>query len=630
LANLLRKLRSRSWSEIRFRLGQEATNLRLFASPPRLSRSVLDRIAGPCPVLPDPAAVASRLKTTAFAAECLRIADEIMDHRFPLLGGTLETGPQIHWRRDYTSGLETPTTYFRRIPYLDAQRAGDHKNIWELNRHQHLVLLAQAYLLSDREAYFDEIVRQVESWLAENPFQSGINWTSALEVAFRALSWIWIYHLTGGRFSPTFRQRFLDGLYWHGLHLESNLSYYFSPNTHLLGEAVALHAIGRLFPHMPRAKQWQETGARVVRNELDRQVLADGCHFERSTYYHVYALDMFQFHAILRGLDDTFREALTRMAVFLDTLLGCSSTLPYLGDDDGGRFFHPYGIHNRFGLATMATSGVFLNRPEWIRDPELLHEQADWWLATKELPAAQPRPPAGSTRFAASGLLVMAVDDVQLIVDTGTFGPGSGGHSHADTLSLVLRVGGEQILIDPGTYTYVGDPAWRNRFRGTAAHNTVRINELDQAVPAGPFAWQSPPEVEVLQWESSAERDLLLAACSYAGFRHQRTVVFRKDSRKIEITDRLEGTPGEHRLQQFWHFGAPGRQCSANSFQVGSTAVITVDKAAEVQCFEGGDYGWTSPALAVKSPAPTVLVERLTALPASFTAVIDLSAAATR
>jgi len=44
-----------------------------------------------------------------------------------------------------------------------------------------------------------------------------------------------------------------------------------------------------------------ETGARVVRNELDRQVLADGCHFERSIYYHVYALDMFLFHAILRG-----------------------------------------------------------------------------------------------------------------------------------------------------------------------------------------------------------------------------------------------------------------------------------------------------------------------------------------
>ena len=319
---LLRKLRSRSRSEIQFRVRQEFENFHFYIAPPHLPASILEQIRSG--VFPEPIEIVNRLKTTPFAAECLRIADEILQHRFPLLGVTVETGPDIRWRRDYTSGVETTALYFRRIPYLDAARAGDHKSIWELSRHQHLVLLAQAHLFSGRQDFLAEIVRQTESWFEQNPFQRGINWASALEVAFRALSWIWVYHLVGDRLPKPFRHRLLEGLYHHGLHLEANLSYYFSPNTHLLGEAVALHALGRLFPQFPRAGRWEQTGARVVRNELDRQVLADGFHFEQSTYYHVYALDMFQFHAVLRGLDDTFRERLTRMAELLDSLLGAS------------------------------------------------------------------------------------------------------------------------------------------------------------------------------------------------------------------------------------------------------------------------------------------------------------------
>ena len=60
------------------------------------------------------------------------------------------------------------------------------------------------------------------------------------------------------------RARFLTALNRHGRYLELNLSVYFSPNTHLLGEAVALHALGVLFPSFPRAARWAETGGRIV------------------------------------------------------------------------------------------------------------------------------------------------------------------------------------------------------------------------------------------------------------------------------------------------------------------------------------------------------------------------------
>ena len=78
------------------------------------------------------------------------------------------------------------------------------------------------------------------------------------------LSWIWIYHLAGRDFTSGLRRQFATELYRHAKHLEANLSVYFSPNTHLLGEAVALHAVGALFPELPDSSAFRRRGAKVV------------------------------------------------------------------------------------------------------------------------------------------------------------------------------------------------------------------------------------------------------------------------------------------------------------------------------------------------------------------------------
>ena len=105
-----------------------------------------------------------------FAKEVTDLADEIRSHRFPIFGATIDAGPEIRWRRDYRRGIETDLVYFRRVPYLDTSRAGDHKIIWELNRHQHLVVLAQAYLLTGDLRNPGEICAQLESWIRRTRF----------------------------------------------------------------------------------------------------------------------------------------------------------------------------------------------------------------------------------------------------------------------------------------------------------------------------------------------------------------------------------------------------------------------------------------------------------------------------
>jgi hypothetical protein len=559
-------------------------------------------------LLPDAAAVAGALRKTKYAAEVERIAGQILRHRFPILGVTVDTGPAIDWRRDYLHGVSTGTPYFRRSPYLDFSRAGDHKAIWELNRHQHLTLLAQAFLLTGRREYLDEAFRQVGSWLDANPFLRGINWASALEVALRALSWAWLWHMAGSQMPEALRERFLTALVRHGSYLELNLSVYFSPNTHLLGEAVALHALGVLFPTFPHAARWAETGGRIVERQMARQVCGDGSHFEQSAYYHVYALDFFLLYRLLAKTPGTYDARLVSMAEYLDALLGVNGTLPLIGDDDGGRVFHPYGERAGFGRATMATCSVLFNRPEWLRGSEHLYEQAAWWLGTQVLSArTAPPAPRVSRFFSDSGVAVMAAGDVHLVVKAGPFGEGSGGHSHSDVLSLTARAGSREILIDPGTFTYVADPAERDRFRGSAAHNTVRVDGLDQAVPGGPFRWNHKPSVTVRQWLTSPLRDYLDATCAYAGFTHRRRVVFVKPATVI-VLDTVDGPSGDHTLEQFWHLDSP-EDAARFSF---SAPVALVD-------------AWRSRALCSREPATALCITVRGPLPAHIAAVMDLS-----
>lgn len=618
----------RSPREILFRARQEAANYRLFLAPPE-PRPI--HAAAPLSGLPDPQMVADRLRDTAFAREVERLAGMVLEHRFLIFGREVSTGPQIDWRRDYRHDKSTGLAYFRRIPYLDFARAGDHKEVWEVNRHQHLVLLAQAFRFTGGPQFLDEIWREIESWWDANPFMRGINWASALEVGFRSLSWVWVYHLAGDRMTSDFRRRFLMSLYQHGCYLEKNLSIYFSPNTHLLGEALALHALGLLFPDFPSSSRWERDGAAIVAAQMDTQVRQDGSHFEQSSYYHVYALDMFLLHAALLSRAQTplpadYENKLKRMLDYLGALVGQGRVLPFLGDDDGGRLFHPYGRRECFARATLATGSVVCGGPDCSCEETDFYEQAYWWFGIAGRAASIRR--AESQLFPDAGMAVLRAGPFEVVADAGPFGPGSAGHSHSDTLSILVRFEQQQILIDPGTYTYLADPRLRDWFRGSAAHNTVRVDKLDQGIPAGPFRWRQKPSVELLNWTSSQESDMLGATCRYAaaGIVHRRRMLLLKQAGVLFVHDSVEGpATQQHLVEQFWHWHAPPLQCAPGRFQIGQNVWLIIPISAPNELIEGQEHGWRSFVFADRTPACVLRVYLQCALPAELWTVFDFS-----
>ncbi|MBZ5679209.1 MAG: heparinase II/III family protein [Acidobacteriia bacterium] len=501
------------------------------------------------------------------AERVLSRAQKICSHRFDLLGyADLDYGDLINWHLDVVHAKQAPLKAFYRVKYLDFAEVGDSKITWELNRHQHLVTLAKAYRLTGDDRYSAEIRSQWQGWHAANPYPWGINWASSLEVGLRSLSWHWMYFLLEGTpaWHPEFHQEWLRAQALNGRHLQRYLSTYFSPNTHLLGEAVALFFLGTLCGELPDAESWKRQGWQIILEEARRQVNPDGLHFEQSTYYHVYALDLFLHAALLASasgqpIPAELEHTLERMlnALFI---LSVSGPPPRFGDDDGGRVFDPGRNRPEHLLDPLVTGAILFGRADFKRVAGDLSEETIWLLGkagVDEWDRIQAESVATrSAAFEDAGIYVLAGSSAQLAIKGGPAVPQSHGHEHADALSLCLQSAGRQLLIDPGTCEYVGEGSERNRFRGTAMHNTLRVDGQDQMEPAGPFSWKRHVRVCTEQWICGESFDLFVG--SHDGYeRLQRPAVHRRwvlgmRSGVFLVRDLVEGA-GKHCLEVSWH-----------------------------------------------------------------------------
>lgn len=511
-------------------------------------------------------------------SDILREADEICRHRFRLLGYdnlrfnldpvNLEAngrGNEIDWHLDPVHGKRAPIAPWFKIPFLDFAVVGDHKVIWELNRHQHLVTLAKARLLTGDDKYDHELLTQWRSWIDANPYPLGINWGSTLEVAFRSLSWIWVDQLLADTDAGAeFRSEMGPALAFHGRYIERYLSTHFSPNTHLLGEALALFFLGTLYPQMPRADRWKESGWRIVREEAGRQVRPDGVYFEQSLYYHVYALDFFLYARLLaarNGLEipPAYDAVLGRMLDVVEALAQAGPAEGF-GDDDGGRLWNPR--RNRTEHMTDPLAMGALTYAKQFSAARLTEEAI--WLFGKHAIEELARSAAGSAHpgaFPDGGLYVLAASEPctqTMVVDAGPHGEGRAGHGHADALSLRLTMDGRRWLVDAGSGVYVSkDPADRNVFRGTGAHNTIRVDGADQAVADEPFSWTHIPTTQAESWIVGTSFTYFLG--SHNGYsRLPDPVVHQRHVLQIEggpwlVRDVVLGQ-AEHELEARWHF----------------------------------------------------------------------------
>jgi hypothetical protein len=589
------------------------------------------------------------LRFPDLGGDILRSADRLLEHRFDLLGYRgLWFGNPIDWHLDPVWSKRTPMVHWSRIDALDRTIVGDSKVVWEINRHQWVVRLAQAYALSGEPRYADAAIAAVMHWIEANPVGRGINWASSLEVAMRLMSWTWTLALlrTATALSGDTLQAMLASLHAHAAHIAKYLSYYYSPNTHLTGEALGLVYAGALLPEFHDAPKWRDLGARTLVEQADRQISTDGIYFEQSTCYQRYTCEIYLHFLMLadRNRIDVPADTRDRVALMVDALAALRNpdgSMPAIGDADGGWLMPlvdraPDDYRGVFALAAAMFDRADFARAAGGPAPEtlwLLGRDGANRVADAELRASAP--PA-SRLFSEGGYAIMRGGDGreahQLVMDVGPLGcPVSSGHGHADLLSIQVSIFGEPCLVDPGTGSYTGEPGWRDYFRGTTAHSTIAIDGRGQADSTGPFRWNGRPVTRLLDWQSSERFDLADAQHdAYPSVSHRRRVLFVKPDFWIVIDD-LSGE-GRHDIDLTFQF-APldvtldGALCARAETRRGRVLWIapisTVPLTASVKVGQSNPLrGWISPDYGQRVAAPSLVYTASTTLPARILTVL--------
>ncbi|HXU11700.1 MAG TPA: alginate lyase family protein, partial [Candidatus Binatia bacterium] len=543
------------------------------------------------------------------------------------------------------SGTRAPLAHWSRINPLDFAQVGDSKVTWELNRHQWMVGLAQAWRFTGDARFAGTFAQDLQHWIDANPPGIGINWASSLEVAYRLIAWCWALALFRGAaaLTPGLFARARASIAEHAAHVERYLSYYFSPNTHLTGEALGLFYAGAVFPELRAAARWRNLGSHILVEESGRQVLPDGVHFELSTCYQVYTLDILLHFLILAGQTGTaapveVSRTVQRMLDFLLAVRRPDGSIPPIGDGDGGLLLplgrrRPDEVRSLFSIAA-----VLFQRPDYAWAAQGPSPEIVWLLGPQGLDSfdslrREPPSAPASRLFEAGGYAVMAdgwaPDAHHLILDVGPLGcPVSGGHGHADLLSLQCSAFGKAFVVDPGTFCYTPEPRWRNYFRGTSAHSTVVVDGRGQAEPSGPFSWRARPRARLRRFASDAEFDFADADHdAYAGLKdpviHRRRVLFAR-GRYWLVVDDLRGT-ADHTVELRFQF-APmvvtvGPNLAARAWGSGRHDLHVLPfasaplEAAVRERQEEPIDGWIAPAYGARLGAPVLVYRARTRLP---------------
>jgi len=588
--------------ELRFRLAcvtrQAAGRLRFTLGPPRLDRSALARIldptAGPLirtaidaarrgDALEAHRALASHFQTRTSRwplqasrrsglveeirrefpdaqRDAARRANRLLDGRHDLLGyRDLPVGNPPDWHADVVHHRRAPVVHWTRVPFLDPA-IGDHKIIWETNRHQYWLALGTAHWLTGDRRYRDTAIAHLQDWIRANPPMAGVNWASMLELAFRTLSWTWALELLcddGASDVTPWLVDLLVSMDRQLAHIRDNLSIYFSPNTHYSGEGLALYGVSMAFPELRRSDARAAHGRAILLHEASRQVNPDGGHVELSTHYHRYSTDFYLLALMVaRAAGDpaaaAFEAAARGQAAYLRTIADDRGNLPTIGDDDGGQLFR-FGDTRTDASATLGVAATLLADPSLAVSAP--HVEEYWILGRRP----EPRSPAvamapwPSRLLRDSGYFVSrGTDGSHLVFDAGPHGFLSGGHAHDDALSIVLRVAGEPLFIDPGTGTYTMDAAARDRFRSSRRHNTLLLGGREHSIPKGPFGWQTRTEARMLVARTAADVDFAAGTHdAYAPWHHIRAVIAMHGVGWL-IVDRVTG-PGPIAADTWWH-----------------------------------------------------------------------------
>jgi hypothetical protein len=516
---------------------------------------------------------------TGHAYRSLSVAEAVSGGRFTHAGVTLELGVEPDWL-----GADFPPDAEWRI---------------EWSKFYYGLDLAFAFGETGDDKYVRAWERLVLSWVRRVP----VGFDPSDVTGRRIQNWIYAWDSFAssprfGGFSGDFEERILSSLAAQLSHLRRHLS---AERNHRTLELYALFVAALALPELDADGSLLDFAAAELHDNLLRDIRPDGVHRENSTHYHMLVLRSFlgaleNARRFGLALPEGFAAHLERACEFAVHCRRPDGLIPALSDSDTGDY-----------ADILELAAWLFARPDFL------------YAATGGARGVAPR--LGNVSFPDGGYFIQRSgwgDEVEpfrdarfLVFDCGPLG--DGGHGHYDLLNVEIAAAGRPLVVDPGRYTYSehGPENWRRWFKGTAAHNTVCVDGLDQTPyrcgkPKGPVA-----QGRLLERLSAPGLDVLCGEASSPAYevRHTRRVFFVAGEYWL-IVDHLSGGVGPHRFDLRFHLApeAWGR----TSFGGGeSNPFVRAPGLALV--FEPGraprhEPGWFAPRYGVKLPSPVISV----------------------
>jgi hypothetical protein len=510
------------------------------------------------------------------------------------------------WHRAPDTGQLWPRRFFDHINVHPGNPYGDIRAAWEPSRLQHLITLALlaregGSVLREKAVAMAEA--QLISWVEANPAMIGIHYVSPAECALRLLAVCYAMDLLRPWLQQpqTSWRATLTLVFRQAEWIRRRLSIPTTSSHGTLACAVALIHDGSLFPESVYAERWSAFGSYLLEEETPRHISQDGGGREQGFGYLRFSTDLYGL--ILAIADHRSLPIPDKIRLLFD---------------QSRRFLHQFSNLNADELPPIGDGESEIALSPFLRFP---------------VSGQSHRP--GLTTFHLSGYsIIRGPRSERAIFDHGPLGmPPFYAHAHADALSFLLQQGRQEVLIDPGTYTYTGDERWRAYFRGTSAHNTVTIDRLDQAVQKGPLAWSHPFETHLVYRDETPEGKITVIARHYGykdrlGVTHLRGISY-DPSGSWMIWDWLTGS-GTHRLELNWHVGCRAVPDEEGYLLEGDgmdrPLSITIEGGSS-RLYEGSLQpmaGWKSTGYQAKKAITTIRIEHTGPLPHEFMTRIRL------
>jgi hypothetical protein len=486
----------------------------------------------------------------------LAYADAILEGEYPLLGyGKPRLGTRPDWQGDWVSGKTWRLEDSRKIRIV-CHDGSDVKAPWELSRLQFAPVVGKAWVLSGEKKYREFLRCLLTDWITRNPPGIGVNWTVAMEAALRGISVCLTMDLLWPFASE--EQPWLDQLtasLWQHLRFveaHSEFSFLLRSN-HYLSNIVGLTTLSSYLGLSRR----RESYARAVQREMLLQTYPDGGDCEASTGYH-FLVAQLGLHSLLvqqraRGtILPEFQARLGLMFRWIASVVDDSWRLPHLGDCDNGRVELFFDDIAQVSLSacqrhSLRTGGLCGLASHVLRFGIGGHAEDAAWFGGTPTDRTGPRLREPATILPDSGIGVLRAGEASVVFCAMPNGlRGKGSHTHCDKLSVVFRIGADEVFCDSGSRCYTRSAVQRNLDRSTKAHSTLMVDEAEQNIidPDPGLLFRCGNEAAVSHIALLETEKLALQAShqGYARFNveHERTV--RLGEHSLLLIDELRGT----------------------------------------------------------------------------------------